>query len=475
MSSLDILSMAVRNLLKRKMRTVLTVLGVVVGCAAIVIMISLGLGINRSFEKQMENMGDITKIDVYNYDGYYGWTKDALVIDKDFIAQVEEINGVKAVSPYAYTYLTAVSGRYRADLQIYGLNPATMADFGYVAKDGRLLEEGDMQQIVFGSEVPFSFTNPRDRGGGGGMYGGVVRSMGGGMIMVDVGMVDKNGAMVEEEMPNVNVVEDRIEASYVMGFGDPDYEPDPETQGKTIKPYKLDGIGVLERSETLWETQYNCFMNIEMVEKIIAERQKYEKSLYGGGNSQETYGYERIMIKVTDVKVVDKVIDALVELGIDPNNIMNPRTMVKSMQDMMGSLQALLGAIGAVSLFVAAIGIANTMIMSIYERTREIGVMKVIGASIRDIKWLFLTEAAAIGILGGVFGVGLSLFVSFIINDTGISFFDMFVESGMDISYIPMWLCGAALAFSAAIGLLSGYFPARRAMRLSALSAIRSE
>jgi len=470
MSSLDILSMALRNLYKRKLRTMLTVLAVVVGCVAIVILISLGLGINRSFEEQMKDMGDITKIEVYNGDGYYGWVKDALVIDKDVVAQIAAIKGVQAVSPTVQTYMPATSGRYRADLQITGIIPEAMEAFGYIAAEGRLLEEGDTMQIVFGSQVPFNFVSPRDAGRGG-MYGGM-RMIGGGMVV----SIDAGGMMVEEApKPKINVLEDRLEMSYAIGFGDPNYEPDPNTQGKTVKPYRIDGVGILEQSQNDWQTQYNCFMDLETVEKMIAERKKYEQSIYGSGAGQETYGYETVNIKAVDVKAVDAVIDALIELGVNPNNIYNPRAEVKSIQGMLSSLQIFLGVIGAVSLFVAAIGIANTMIMAIYERTREIGIMKVIGASIRDIKWLFLTEAAVIGVFGGLFGVGVSLLVSFIINDVGISFFDMIVGQGMDISYVPLWLCGGALAFSALIGLVSGYFPARRAMRLSALSAIRSQ
>jgi len=469
MSSLDIFSMAFRNLFKRKLRTFLTILGVVVGCAAIVTMISLGLGINRSFEEMMKGMGDVTRIEVYNYEGYYGQTRDALVIDDDFIRQMERMDGVQAISPYVQTYITVVSGRYSADINITGINPSAMAAFGYVAAEGRLLEDGDMLQVVFGSRVPMNFSNARDRnrysmGGNYRMIGG------GGMVSIDMG---GGMPMQEEPRPKVNVLEDRMQASFVQGFGQPDYEPDPETQGKSVKPYRFDGVGILQQSETDWDAQYSSFMTVEQVLTIIEDREKYERSMYGG-SSQETYGYQRIMIKATDVKAVDTIIDWLLDRGVNEYSIYNPRANVRSLQDMMGSLQGLLGAIGAVSLFVAAIGIANTMVMSIYERTREIGVMKVIGASIKDIKRLFLTEAAAIGLLGGVFGVGLSLVASYVINNVGIPFFDMF-GSGTDISYVPVWLCVAALAFSATIGLLSGYFPARRAMRLSALSAIRAE
>lgn len=140
-------------------------------------------------------------------------------------------------------------------------------------------------------------------------------------------------------------------------------------------------------------------------------------------------------------------------------------------------MQAVLGGIGAVSLLVAAIGITNTMVMSIYERTKEIGVMKVIGASLRDIKRLFLFESAIIGLLGGIIGVIFSEILSFLINKFGGNFLDFLGPGGegTKISIIPLWLVLASMAFSALIGVISGYYPAKRAMNLSALEAIRTE
>jgi ABC-type antimicrobial peptide transport system permease subunit len=140
------------------------------------------------------------------------------------------------------------------------------------------------------------------------------------------------------------------------------------------------------------------------------------------------------------------------------------------------SIQLALGGIGAISLLVAAIGITNTMVMSIYERTKEIGIMKVIGASINDIKRLFLFESAMIGLLGGILGIGVSYLLSFLINKFGGNFGN-FMGTGMNskISIIPIWLVFASLAFSALIGVISGYYPARRAMNISAIDAIRTE
>ena len=148
--------------------------------------------------------------------------------------------------------------------------------------------------------------------------------------------------------------------------------------------------------------------------------------------------------------------------------------MLESMKKTSRTLQAILGGIGAISLLVAAIGITNTMVMSIYERTREIGVIKVLGAEMTDIRRLFLIEAALIGFGGGVIGLFFSYLISWILNTVGARFMaDMGSPSA--ISIIPPLLGISAVAFATLVGIVAGYSPARRAMNLSALDAIRSE
>ena len=148
---------------------------------------------------------------------------------------------------------------------------------------------------------------------------------------------------------------------------------------------------------------------------------------------------------------------------------------LKSMQSQFAVVQAVLGGIGAVSLLVAAIGIANTMMMSIYERTKEIGVMKVLGCSLRNIQQMFLLEAAFIGLLGGIAGNILSFLMSAAINFIAKSSGSISLGEGGSISYIPWWLVLMSLGFAMLVGVLAGYFPAKRAMRLSPLAAIRNE
>ena len=152
----------------------------------------------------------------------------------------------------------------------------------------------------------------------------------------------------------------------------------------------------------------------------------------------------------------------------------------------------LVGGPVALALLVAALNIANTMTMAIYERTREIGVMKVLGCELANIRTMFLLESGAIGFVGGVIGAVISLLVSFVLNNLT-AILSMLGQGGVDIggmmggnmyyygasseviSIIPPWLLLAALAFATVIGLVSGLAPASRAVKISALAAIRHE
>jgi ABC-type antimicrobial peptide transport system permease subunit len=135
----------------------------------------------------------------------------------------------------------------------------------------------------------------------------------------------------------------------------------------------------------------------------------------------------------------------------------------------------LLGAVGTIALLVAALGIINTMVMSILERTREIGIMKAVGGGESDIRGIFFVEAGVIGFVGGVFGLGLGWLVTRIANV--IANLVVAKQGGphMDFFYIPLWLILGAMAFSICVSLLAGLYPAMRASRVNPVEALRHD
>jgi putative ABC transport system permease protein len=158
------------------------------------------------------------------------------------------------------------------------------------------------------------------------------------------------------------------------------------------------------------------------------------------------------------------------------------RTMLKEINQFFGIVQAIMGGIGAIALLVAAFGIANTMIMAIYERTREIGLMKAIGATNQDVMSVFLAEAGSIGFLGGVGGVLLAMGLNAVINLAGQAFLPgggLFggpqQEAAISLTHTPLWLPVFAITFATLIGVISGIYPAIRAAALSPIRALKYE
>ena len=226
----------------------------------------------------------------------------------------------------------------------------------------------------------------------------------------------------------------------------------------------------------------NCIiLPLDTLEKI---KKDMDKILSNGSQTNTTTGYNQVIVKCKDLDSVQEVMDQIKDLG--EFNVYSPIEYITSAKKTNASIQILLGAIGGISLFIAAIGITNTMVMSIYERTKEIGIMKVIGARVADIKKLFLLEAILIGFLGGGIGVIFSHIVSFVINKGGPFLMEKLGMIGMSmgiavgdemakISSIPFWLSISSLIFASLIGLMAGYFPAKRAVKIEALKAIKSE
>jgi ABC-type antimicrobial peptide transport system permease subunit len=138
-------------------------------------------------------------------------------------------------------------------------------------------------------------------------------------------------------------------------------------------------------------------------------------------------------------------------------------------------LDVLLGLVGSIALSVASLGIVNTMVMSILERTREIGVMKAIGASDQDVRWIFLIEAALIGLMGGLFGIVLGWAVGRVINVGANYYLQSQGAPAANLFLIPWWLVAGGVSFALLVSLVAGLFPASRAARLDPIQALRHD
>ena len=274
-------------------------------------------------------------------------------------------------------------------------------------------------------------------------------------------------------LPDIDLAEDSI---FVIFDTDAYYQSkwnDSQTPVAPPKKYLVKGSGLVAGGQEEWNNHsYNIYCDIDQLKsqlkKIFKNKVIPGQPTTTSGKPYKELFYNEIQVNVDDMNNMAAVQAEITNLGYQASS---NAEWIDSQKKQAGYIQAVLGGIGAVALFVAAIGITNTMMMSIYERTKEIGIMKVLGCDMRNIRTQFLMEAGYIGFIGGVAGLLLSFLISAIIN-TLIGASGMGVEN---ISYIPPWLGLAAVLFAIFVGMVAGFFPALRAMRLSPLAAIRNE
>ncbi|MCR4586752.1 MAG: ABC transporter permease [Lachnospiraceae bacterium] len=456
----DLLSMSLGSLFKRKVRTILTILGVIIGTTSIVVMISLGIGMKQSMLDQVEQYGSLTQITVRAdrmFDGDSGDSKDKeqKFLNDELVDQLRSLEFVKSVDTQLSTSIVLKSGIYEcAYVDLIGMTPEALENSNIKVGQGELPKDPDQLELFFGNMVLVQFRNSK---------------------------TDQYTYYETGELPPIDLMKDQLitildQDTYWQWKWN---QQDENGQvPKQPKKYIFPVCGVAEGGpEDYNEYCYGIYCNIDALKNALKKEYK-GRAIPGqptqkNGKPYKELFYSEIKVNVVDMDHVSSVQSVIRDMGYSADA--NAEWIEQEMQSM-NIIQAVLGGIGAVALLVAAIGITNTMMMSIYERTKEIGIMKVIGCRIKDIQALFLFEAGYIGFIGGVLGVGLSYLLSMIINKlvANSSLVNMGMGNG-DISRIPVWLSLVSIVFAVFIAMFSGFFPSIRAMKLSPLAAIRAE
>lgn len=441
----DLMHMCLQNLLRRKSRTILTVLGVFIGCCSIVIMVSLGIGMKESQDKMLSEMGDLTIITVSAPQGGRGKAK----LDDALVRRLKTLSGVEAVTPKqtlevdSVRLMVGTGNRYVAEWSsVVGLDTQAMEQMGYQFLSGaQAAKDGD---VVVGQYLAYNFKD-------------TLRPEG--MNMVDrwANAWDENGDENNVPPPYFDPMKEKLTLEI------------SSESGTFTVPLHVTGVTKEDYSKGS-ETSEGIMMSLGDLRKLLDKAQ---------GNKKKAVPYDSVLVKVENISQVADVESEIKAMGYSTESMESIR---KPMEKEARQKQMMLGGLGAISLFVAALGITNTMIMSISERTREIGIMKALGCYVTDIRVMFLSEAGAIGLIGGVIGCIVSFIASVVINlvSLGPSVENLLPaivggEGVSRVSVIPPWLLLFAVVFSVFIGLGSGYYPANKAVQIPALEAIKSE
>lgn len=453
----DRLEMALRNLVRRKSRTILTILSVVIGASSIILMIAFALGINQQQKDMIDSFGGLSSIQILT-EGNGGTAK----IDQATITKLKNIEGVKAVVP-SKSFFSEILVKGDEDIKISGEIQVVPDDvIENISKDmmewGDRLNKTDEDKIILGSQLSAGKT------------------------------VKESYGFSQEPIADF----DFKTHEYLLRLGYKEMDDDGvnftnenEENGEEKKadyidiPVQVTGKMNSKAFINPWASVINesFYKKLKKEDKKLTNSQLNQNFDMDGKPIEEKAGseiaYDNLKVVVEDVEKLPQVEESIRKAGFDTQSEAGSAEEIKK-SNMVVTM--ILGGIGSVAFIVSAIGIINTMLMSIYERQKEIGVMKVIGASVDDVRSMFLIESGFIGFFGGIVGLIISLIVGLAINSLAANsgFFGSMNGEASKIIIIPIWLSLVGVGFSSMVGVLAGYIPARRATRLSAIEALRS-
>ena len=320
----DLLNVCLRNLTRRRVRTTLTVIGVVIGVCAIILMVSLGIGARESMMQMLQQWGDLTIINVYNYGG--GNAK----LDDKALSQIQAMENVQIATPFYSSRvsfrLKSRNGRYAAYTNIVGIYPDAFEALGYKLSDGTSFADSKKDYgMVAGANVAYSFRDTKKKRNN---------------------FVDRNqtDAMGNPKKPFVDIMKDKL----VL------YSESYDNNGNLKKGLEVtpNVTGVMvEDWNKGWETSECILMDINQLKAL---EQKYYK--ISGEKAPEQTGYDEVRVKCVDSASVSAVQQAITDMGFQCSSMEDSR---KYFDEQLTMIQTMLGGLAAISLFVAAIGIAN--------------------------------------------------------------------------------------------------------------------
>lgn len=444
MKTRDLTELAARNLREALLRNSLTTLGIAVGVASLVAMLSLGAGLQNLATERLSRAGLFDAIYVtsrQNFSGFgraerpnRGAPETSRSLDDDARRSIEKLPNVTEVypeirfpteihyagSPYA-TVVAGVPPSARADGAFDGIKGAF---FSGPSADEAILQIdlarqlSDQPDALLGKEIVVRYAErqalPADSGAGG-----------------------SPGFSIVPRERNLRIV-GIVETEPAAGFG-------AFGRGRLLIPLAV--------AETLQPAQTTDLR--ELLRDKPAAR-----------------SYESLTVRVKGASQVPGVEEAVKQMGLSAFSLLDA---TRNLRLVFAVFDLLLGIFGSLALVVASLGIINTLVMAILERRREIGVLKALGAADRDVRRLFFAEAGAMGLLGGVLGVTMGWLIGRALNFGTNVYLSRQQLPSITVSLVPWWMVAAAIAFAVAVSLVAGIYPASRAARLDPIEALRYE
>jgi ABC-type lipoprotein release transport system permease subunit len=430
MNAADVLAMSWGNLTRRKGRTALTLAGVVIGVAALILMVSLGLGLQREVLKVLETEDELRTLHVTRasddsrkgHGGSFGifgmMGMQVLPITEKDLQEIRALPGVEKADPNLDEILN-VKFEKEGWSKTVPLAPVGAAPAGEEARYAAALVQGRL----WGSPGARECLLPRQ-------------------------LVEFRLHLKPEEILGAKVT-----------FGGL-----PAAGGTPPEPFTCSGVFDADK------------IGLRGGRKVVlsqASMTDLRAATKGGALYPLPFKADEWMavtVKLADPQSSDAVSARLKNAGYD---VLSASDVIRSVNIIFLIVEGFMACIGAIGLVVSLFGIANTMAMAVLERTREIGIMKALGARNREIGRLFLSEAAAIGAVGGLFGLGIAYTAGKVFNVVARSAFSL--PEGTSLFYVSLWLAVGSVGFSMFVSVIAGTLPARRAARMDPVRSLRYE
>ena len=455
----DYIEQSFSNLRKKKLRTFLTTFGVVIGIGALVSMFSFGKGVQKNVTDSFKEMGLFNYIAVYSAsdrnrieqadmdpDVQYNQTQDEQVLDSqneqvlddNFLQEIRKMKGVESAFP-EIRFPALIKFREKEQFSLVQVMSCDVCQSELMKlRAGESYESDAEDSLIINDSL---------------------------LHRMDIKDIEK--VIGEEiEVSTLSIDSALLNPANIMSI----------MQGEKLpfsqESYTFTIVGVAERMG------FGGFIPVRSDVYIPPGPSEGMKKISLTNirdffqPAEKLKGYSAVTIKVASVKYIDPIKEQMEAKGLKTFALID---QLKEIKTAFLFMDMFLAAVAMIGITVASLGIINTMVMSILERYREIGIMKAIGASDKDVKKIFFFESGMIGFLGGIFGLALGWFVSTVINQIANHFLAKQGVPYVNYFSFPLWLCLGAVAFSILVSLAAGLYPALRAARVDPVVALRHD
>jgi ABC-type antimicrobial peptide transport system permease subunit len=454
----DSTELALRNLRESLLRNSLTTIGISVGVASLVAMLSLGIGLQQLAGRRLQKSGLFDTVVVSSRRDLRSYNREqeengpapaqSPVLDEPARQKISQLPNVLEAYP-DIRFITQLQFEDKPHLSmVSGLPPSARSNDAFDGMQGSFFSAESAAEAILQKSFAEELLGKTPKAGGD-----------------DGNVVALAGPLLGKKL--VMQYAERTASPAQSGGGD-------NSSAYSVVSHQLSltivGIADLDPDSMRGPTRARVFIPLGLAEGLhVMQANDLRDTTRSAGASA---AYTTVSVRLKSPKDIPVIEDAVKKMGFNTFSIIDA---TKSLQQFFAVLDVFLGIFGSLALAVASIGIVNTLVMAILERRREIGIMKALGASDRDVKGLFFAEAGAMGIIGGLVGVALGWTIGRVINMGTNVYLRRLHFPPEQIWSVPWWLVIGAIVFSVIISLVSGLYPASRAARLDPVQALRYE